>query len=300
MSSAVELKYKQRIVPFLSFVHNAEEAVDFYVSCFNNSKIFLKNYYNSESAKASGFEEGSLLTCSFTLNNQEFIALNGGTDFQFSAANSLFVNCESVEQADALWNNLMEGGKTLMEYKEYPFSKKYGWLQDRFGLSWQVHVTDGPQLIAPCLMFTGKEKGRAEEAIHFYQSIFQNCEIKILSRYDKNEGVEGYINHARFTLEGEDFVAMDSHLDNKVEFTMAFSFMVLCDNQQEIDLYWDKLTSGGKEIVCGWLEDKFGISWQVAPVKLLRLISDSDPEVARKSMHSMMQMKKIIIADLEQ
>jgi predicted 3-demethylubiquinone-9 3-methyltransferase (glyoxalase superfamily) len=149
-------------------------------------------------------------------------------------------------------------------------------------------------------MFTGKQAGRAEDAMKYYMSLFKNSELQMLARYEAGEGdVEGNIKHARFTLDGEDFIAMDSHLEHGFTFTPAVSFMVFCKKQEEIDYFWDNLTSGGKEIECGWLEDKFGVSWQIVPEKLNQLLSDPDPAKAKRAMHAMLQMKKLVIADLE-
>lgn len=290
----------ERIAPFLWFAYNAEEAMNFYISCFKNSQIASKSYYNEESAKASGQPKDSLMAASFTLNNQEFMVLNGGPVFQFNPSISLFVNCETEPETDELWNKLSDGGKVLMEYKTYPFSKKYGWIQDRFGLSWQLNFTETPQKIAPCLMFTGKQAGRTEQAMNYYMSLFKNSGVQILARYEHGEGdMEGNIKHARFTLNDEDFIAMDSHLQNDFSFTPAVSFMVFCKTQEEIDYFWNNLTNGGKEIECGWLEDKFGVSWQIVPEKLNQLLSDPDAAKAKKAMHAMLQMKKLVIAELE-
>jgi predicted 3-demethylubiquinone-9 3-methyltransferase (glyoxalase superfamily) len=290
----------ERIAPFLWFAHDAEEAMNFYIGCFKNSQITSKSYYNEEAAKASGQAKDSLMAASFTLNDQEFMVLNGGPVFQFNPSISLFVNCETEQETDELWNKLSDGGRVLMEYKTYPFSKKYGWIQDKFGLSWQLNFTETTQKIAPCLMFTGKQAGRAEQAMNYYMSLFKNSGVQVLARYEHGEGdVEGNIKHARFTLNNEDFIAMDSHIQNDFSFTPAVSFMVFCKTQEEIDYFWNNLTNGGKEIECGWLEDKFGISWQIVPEKLNQLLSNPDPTKAKKAMHAMLQMKKMVIAELE-
>jgi predicted 3-demethylubiquinone-9 3-methyltransferase (glyoxalase superfamily) len=290
----------ERIAPFLWFAYNAEEAMNFYISCFKNSQITSKSYYNEEAAKASGQAKDSLMAASFTLNDQEFMVLNGGPVFEFNPSISLFVNCETEQETDELWNKFSDEGRVLMEYKTYPFSKKYGWIQDKFGLSWQLNFTETTQKIAPCLMFTGKQAGRAEQAMNYYMSLFKNSGVQVLARYEHGEGdVEGNIKHARFTLNDEDFIAMDSHIQNDFSFTPAVSFMVFCKTQAEIDYFWNNLTNGGKEIECGWLEDKFGISWQIVPEKLNQLLSDPDPAKAKKAMHAMLQMKKLVIAELE-
>ncbi|HET7115322.1 MAG TPA: VOC family protein [Hanamia sp.] len=292
---------RQKIVPFLWFDDNAEEAVNFYISCFKNSKAGSISRYDEASAKASGRPEGSVLTESFQLNGQEFIALNGGPVFKFTPCISFFVTCETEEQLDALWKKLSEGGITLMELNSYPFSKKYGWVQDKFGLSWQLNFTGDKQKINPLLMFTGNQAGNAEEAIHFYVSLFKNSEIVNIVHYQKGQGEpEGNVVHARFSLNGEEFMAMDSSIKHEFNFTPAVSFMVYCETQAEVDYFWKKLTEGGKEVECGWLEDKYGVSWQIVPTIFIKLITQPDKEKAKRVMQAMMKMKKFDIKTLEE
>lgn len=292
---------KQKIVPFLWFDENAEEAVNFYISCFKNSKTGSISRYDEASAKASGRPEGSVLTVSFQLNGQEFIALNGGPVFKFTPCISFFVTCETEEEIDELWKKLSLNGKTLMEYKTYPFSKKYGWLEDKFGLSWQLNLTGDKQKISPLLMFTGKQAGKAEEAINFYTSLFQKSEIINLIHYAEGQGEpEENVVHARFSLDGEEFLAMDSSLKHDFNFTPAVSFLVYCETQQEVDYFWEKLTEGGKEVECGWLEDKYSVSWQIVPAKMFSLLNNPNKAKAERAMKAMMKMKKLDIKTLEE
>lgn len=292
---------KQKIVPFLWFDYNAEEAVNFYTSCFKNSKIKFTNYYDEASAKASGQAENSVLTVSFQLNGQEFIALNGGPVFKFTPAVSFFVTCETEEELDELWGKLLMNGKVLMKLDAYPFSKKYGWVEDQFGLSWQLNLTGDKQKINLLLMFTGKQAGKAEEAINFYTSLFENSEVTNIFHYgaDQKEN-EGNVVHARFSLDGEEFMAMDSGIKHDFTFTPAVSFFVYCDTQKEIDYFWEKLTDGGKEVECGWLEDKYGVSWQIVPAKMFSLLNNPDKAKAERAMKAMMKMKKLDIKILEE
>ncbi|MEO9004386.1 MAG: VOC family protein [Ginsengibacter sp.] len=294
-------KDEKKIVPFLWFDKNAEEAVNFYISCFKNSKVGSINRYDEASAKANNQEEGCVLTESFQLNGQEFIALNGGPVFKFTPCISFFVTCETEQEIDALWRKLSAGGKTLMEFNSYPFSKKYGWVEDRFGLSWQLNLTGDKQRINPLLMFTGRQSGKAEEAIHFYTSLFQQSEIIELVHYADGQGepVENVV-HARFSLNGEEFLAMDSSLKHDFNFTPAVSFMAFCETQDEVDYFWEKLTDGGKEVECGWLEDKYGVSWQIVPTVFFKLISQPDKERSKRVMQAMMKMKKFDIKKLEE
>ena len=131
----------QKIIPFLWFDHNAEEAVRFYTSLFPNSKIQSKNHYGDAGAQVSGISRGTVMTVSFHLEGQEFMALNGGPMFRFTPAISFFVQCKTRSEIEELWNKLSKGSKVLMELDKYPFSERFGWLEDSFGVSWQLILT---------------------------------------------------------------------------------------------------------------------------------------------------------------
>ena len=290
----------QKIVPCLWFDNNAKEAVNFYSLVFKNSRVGKELRYEEEGAKVSGMPEGSVMTVDFWLREQQFVALNGGPLFKFTPAVSFLVNCNTQEEIDELWEKLSPGGKVLMEFGKYPFSEKFGWVEDRFGISWQLTLTDNAQNIAPCLMFTGKQNGKAEEAINFYVSLFENSTIGGVYRYGAGEGgEEGTIKHAIFSLNGVEFRAMDSNLKHSFTFSEAISFSVNCTSQEEIDKFWEKLSDGGEEMDCGWVKDKYGVTWQIVPSVLDKMISDKDREKVKKVMHVMLQMKKLKIDDLK-
>jgi len=298
----------QKITPFLWFDNQAEEAVNFYTSIFKNSKIKFVTHYSPEAAKASGRKEGSVLTNSFQIEGQEFTALNGGPVFQINPSISFFVNCDTAEEVDHLWSKLSIGGEVLMKLDKYPFSEKYGWVKDRFGVTWQLILPGLKQKITPCLLFTGDQFRRAEEAINFYISVFRNPDLPAessgivqLSYYPVGMPDEGAVMHAKFSLNGQEFVAMDSGLEHKFNFNPAVSFVVNCKNQEELDYYWDKLAEGGFEGAqqCGWLSDKFGVSWQIVPAALGELLSGSDAARSGRVMNALMQMKKIDIKTLQ-
>jgi predicted 3-demethylubiquinone-9 3-methyltransferase (glyoxalase superfamily) len=293
----------QKITPFLWFNNQAEEAVNFYTSIFNNSKIKAVTRNSPESAKASGNMEDSVLTVSFQIEGQEFTALNGGPDFLINPSISFFVNCDTTEEVDRLWAKLSVGGEALMELE------KYGWIKDKYGVSWQLILQRQKQKITPCLLFTGDQYKKAEEAINLYISIFRNPNLPAnssgiiqLERYPAGMNAEGAIMHAKFSLNGQEFVAMDSNLDHKFNFNLAVSFAVNCKTQDELDYYWDKLSEGGPEEaqVCGWLADRYGVSWQIVPAVLGELLSGSDPSRSGRVMQALMQMKKLDIRTLQQ
>jgi len=147
------------------------------------------------------------------------------------------------------------------------------------------------QKITPFLWFDN----RAEEAMNFYTSVFKNSKLGQVFRYgDAGPGPTGSVMTASFTLDGQEFVALNGGPIFK--FTEAISFVINCTTQEEVDYYWEKLTSGGgQESMCGWLKDKFGVSWQVVPTALSELLTNKDPEKAKRAMHAMLQMKKIDI-----
>jgi predicted 3-demethylubiquinone-9 3-methyltransferase (glyoxalase superfamily) len=292
----------QKITPFLWFDDNAEEAVNFYTSIFRDSEIGKVARYDEAGAGATGRPKGSVMTVSFKLMDQEFAAINSGPIFKFNPSISFFVVLESEKEVDRLWENLKVGGMVLMELQKYDWSEKYGWVQDRFGLSWQVSIGNKEEVgqsITPSLLFAGPQHGRAEEAVNFYTSIFKDSDVTGILKYEAGEEQpEGTVKHAQFSLNGEMFMAMES-LGHNFTFNEAISFVVNCDNQEEVDYYWDNLTAdGGEESMCGWLKDKFGVSWQITPRKLIQLITSSDPQEAKNAMQAMLKMKKIIIADL--
>ena len=153
-----------------------------------------------------------------------------------------------------------------------------------------------PQRITPFLWFDGT----AEEAINLYVSIFKNSKILSMTRYGEGgPGPSGTVMSANFELEGQEFMALNG--GPQFPFTEAISFLVNCESQQEVDELWDKLTAGGGEgQPCGWLKDKYGLSWQVIPTVLGRMLGDTDPAKAGRVMQAMLQMKKIDIKTLEE
>jgi len=301
----------QGITPFLWFDDNAEEAVNFYTSIFENAAIGNMMRYDEAGAKVSGRPNGSVMTASFNLNGHEFVALNGGPVFRFNPSISFFLNFDPSKEKNArqnldeLWEKLSQGGTPLMSLDKYPFSERYGWIQDKYGLSWQFILSnpDGEErpFIVPSLMFVGTVSGKAEEASDFYISVFNNKKRGIVARYPKgmDPDKEDTIMFTDFMIENQWFAAMDSAHEHGFNFNEAISFVVNCENQKEVDYYWEKLSAVPQAEMCGWLKDKFGVSWQIVPTILSKLLGDKDQNKSQKVMQAMLQMKKIIIADLE-
>jgi predicted 3-demethylubiquinone-9 3-methyltransferase (glyoxalase superfamily) len=182
----------QEIAPCLWFDDQAEEAARFYLSIFTDSKIESIARYTKAGFEIHGRPDGSVMTVDFHLAGQNFTALNGGPLFKFTPAISFFVVCESEAEVDALWKALAHRGEVLMDLAKYDWSEKYGWLNDRYGLSWQIALgkfADAGQKITPSLMFVGAQNGRAEEALKYYASIFEGSGIDGILRYGPGEAV---------------------------------------------------------------------------------------------------------------
>ena len=285
----------QKITPYLWFDNQAEEAVNFYTSCFQHGTINNTSRYPDEPmAGPTAGMEGKVLTVAFDLAGLSFVALNGGPHYKFTPAISFFVNCESKEELSSLWEKLIDGGTALMPLQAYPFSELYGWLHDRYGVCWQLNLSEGPQNIVPFLMFVGGQNGHAEEAMKLYTSLSENSSVDFVA---PNEA--GNVQQAAFRLDGQDFMAIDGGTDHNFTFTEAISFYVNCDSQADVDHYWHALSAVPESEQCGWLKDKFGVSWQIIPDTLIKLMGDPDPEKSRRVMEAMLQMKKIDIAGLQ-
>ena len=293
----------QKIIPFLWYDTQAEDTARFYTSVFKNSKMGSTTKYNEASAKASGMKAGSVMTASFEIDGYGFTAINGGSVFKINPSISFFYYSKDEKEIDDLWTKLSEGGKALMDLNTYDWSKKYGWVEDKFGLSWQLMLTedDVKHKIVPCLLFVDKNYGKAEEAMNFYLSVFNNSKVEGIYKYgpDSKPNTENAIMYENFILEGNKFAAMDGAGEHNFIFNEAISFVVNCETQEEVDYYWEKLSAVPQAEMCGWLKDKYGISWQIVPTVLSKYLSDKDAKKSQRVMQAMLQMKKIIIADLE-
>ncbi len=287
-----------KITPHLWFDKEAKEAAEFYVSVFPNSKV-------TNVSQIHDTPSGDCDIVSFSLCDQPFEAISAGPLFKFNPSISFLVACQSKKEVDVLWKKLSKGGFVMMELGKYPFSPWYGWTADKYGVSWQIMFMDDQpmkQKITPTLMFVGDQCGKAEEAINFYTSIFKNSKIDAVMRYEKGEEPDkaGSIKHISFILEGQYFAAMDSAHKHQFVFNEAISFIVNCRDQKETDELWEKLMEGGgRPQQCGWLKDRFGVSWQIIPTALGEFMDDSDPERSARVVQAMLKMVKIDIAGLK-
>jgi predicted 3-demethylubiquinone-9 3-methyltransferase (glyoxalase superfamily) len=290
-----------KITPCIWLDDQAEQAAAFYVRTFPAGRIIAASRYPESSDNPSARPRGSVLTVDFEVAGQRFTALNGGPIFVLNPSISFFVHVDTPADAERLFAALADGGEVLMPLDSYPWSERYGWVKDRFGVSWQVIAgrrAEGGRTIAPCLMFAGPQHGRAAEAMRLFAGIFPGGRIDSMERYAAGEGPPGTVKHGRFGLAGHEMVAMDSHVDHGVTFNEALSLQVMCEDQDEIDRYWTALSDGGEPGPCGWLKDRFGLSWQVVPTAIAEWMTSTDTAARDRAFEVMLQMKKLDIAAL--
>jgi len=286
----------QKITPHLWFDKEAKEAAEFYVSTFPQSKIkSIMTLHDTPS--------GSVDSVVFELLGEEFQAISAGPLFHFNPSISFHVACRTKDDVDALFERLSAGGGVLMELGAYPFSERYGWLVDKYGLSWQINFVgaDATPAVTPVIMFVGNLYGKLEEALNFWKSVFRDAKIGSIMRRGPGEEPEreGTISYAAFSLLGQEFGAMESGLDHRFALNEAISLMVNCESQEEIDYYWSKLSAEPEAEQCGWLKDKYGLSWQIVPVGMEEMLFAGDRERVERVTQAFMQMKKIDIAMLQ-
>jgi len=296
----------RKITPHLWFDKEAKEAAELYTSQIPNSKIAnVKTLHNTPS--------GDCDLVSFELSGQAFMAISAGPLYKFNPSVSFHVKCKARDEVDSIFERLSNGGKVLMPLGSYPFSDRYGWLEDKYGLSWQVILAgerEMKQRISPVLMFVGKVCGKTEEAINYYAEVFKNSpsgatastNVNILARYGTGEEPdrEGTVRYASFTLLGQEFGAMDSAREHKFAFNEAISFMVPCDTQGEIDYFWERLSADPKAGQCGWLKDRYGLSWQITPTIMNEMLASNDQERTARVTQAFLKMKKFDIDALKQ
>lgn len=303
----------QKIIPNLWFNKNAEEAGAFYASVFPKTTTSVEaRYPETDLLDFQKDFAGLPLVVGVEIDEYRFTLINAGDQFRPNPSISFMLNfdprvlggdAESAREAlGRVWAALSEGGKALMPLQEYPFSPYYGWIEDRYGVSWQLMLVDPDGLstadevrpfIVPSLMFGREAQNRAREAIDFYVSLFPDARIGTVAEYPAQSGPApaGAIMYADFQLAGQWFAAMDNGADQEFGFDCGVSLEVDCADQEEIDHFWDAMSAVPEAEQCGWLADKFGVSWQIVPADMGELMAKPD------GYEHMMQMKKLVIAD---
>lgn len=271
------------IYPCLWFNGQTEEAAQFYTSVLPDSHILSAD---------------SIVTM-LSLCGKNVMLLNGGPQYAINPAVSFFILCKTREELDHYAAQFLEGGSAMIPVGNYPWSEYYGWVKDRFGMTWQLMLDDSEgkkDMLRPCLLFTGKQFGKAAEAMELYTGLFDGGVVTESSLYPEGTEFAGTTQYAEFELNGYPMIAMDGPGEHAYSFDHGTSFVVNCDTQEEIDHYWDTLTKNGAESMCGWLSDPYGVSWQIIPTALPELMSD--PSKRDKVVEAFMKMRKFIIADL--
>lgn len=287
----------QKIIPHLWFDKEGKEAALFYIGIFKDSKLL-------ETTILEGTPSGNTEMVSFQLEGQRFSAISAGPYFQFNPSISFMVECSTEEEVDKKYEALSEGGLDLMPLGEYPFSKRYAWVQDRYGLSWQLLIRASGEIgqkITPNLLFSGAVCGRTEEAMNYYAGIFNKSEINSIHYYEEGEARSplAKINYAGFQLEGMNFAAMDNGFDANFTFNESISFLVECKDQKEIDYYWEKLSAVPEAEQCGWLKDEYGVSWQIVPDYMDEIMYHGEKEEVQRVTEAFLEMKKFDLETLE-
>ena len=292
------------ITPHLWFDTQAREAAEFYVSVFPESRIDSATVLHDTPS-------GDCDVISFTLAGQPFMAISAGPLFTFNPSISFFVNFDPAkdpqarERLDIAWKKLAEGGQVLMELGEYPFATRYGWVQDRYGLSWQLILANpaGEQrpAIVPSFLFTGDAYGQAEAAGDYWRGVFEDSRPGQLVRYEEatEHDRAGAVMFSDFRLGPTWFAAMDSGYEHGFGFNEAVSFVVHCRDQAEIDRYWAKLSAVPEAEQCGWCKDRFGVSWQISPLALDEVMTSGDRATIDRVTQAFLPMKKLDVAAIE-
>jgi len=293
-----------KIIPHLWFDTQAVEAAELYTGIFPDSRITGTSYLRDTPS-------GDCDLVFFELAGYAFEAISAGPEFVFNPSISFMLNFDpsrdkkAREHLDAAWDAFSRGGKALMPLDAYPFSKRYGWVQDRFGLSWQL-ILSNPEgeprpFIVPSLMFTKAMAGKAEEAIDFYASVFKNAKRGATARYPAGSepDKEGTLMYADVMLENQWFAAMDSAQRHDFAFNEAVSLIVSCDDQEEIDYYWSRLSAVPGAEQCGWLKDRYGVSWQISPAVVADMLANGTREQIDRVTRAFLKMKKYDVATLE-
>ena len=280
----------QHITPAIRCNGNAEEAARFYADVFREGSVVEQVPGYAATVSAHGFR---------------LSLISGGDQDTPNPSISCILNFDPLlfggeDQArtylDELYERLSTGG-VLMELGEYPFSPRYAWVRDRFGMTWQLMLTDPAgeprPFILPAFMFGGTNHANAEEATEAWIALFDDARRGALRRYAEGGPMEaGTVMFTDFTLRGTWMAAMDSGAFHDFTFTPGVSMIVSCRDQEEIDHYWAGLSAVPEAEHCGWCVDRWGVSWQVLPHNIAELMADACTR------EKLLHMGKIDLADL--
>lgn len=292
------------IIPHLWFDTQARQAAEFYAKVFPDSSVTSVNTVHDTPS-------GDTDIVAFRVWGQDFMAISAGPEFRINPSISFLVNVDPRGHAnaagvlDGIWAQLAESGTVLMPLDAYPFSEHYGWVADRFGVSWQLNVADPSRdprpTIMPALTFVGAAAGKAEAATDFYIDVFGDAERGELVRYPDGVAPEvpGTLMFSDTRLGDTWITAMDSsRTEHNFGFNEAVSLLVACADQAEIDHYWTKLSVVPEVEQCGWLKDRFGVSWQITSAEMGAMMTGGTPEQIARVTKAFLSMKKVDVAAL--
>lgn len=296
----------QKVIPHIWFNHDADAAGAFYADVFPDASVTVAAKYPDDLEEWQADFSGTTLTVEVVIDGYQLTLINAGDEFRPNPSISFMLNFDPLmfgseaqarERMDATWSKLTEGGRVLMELDSYPFSPHYGWVEDRFGVSWQLLLSNPegeprPFLI-PQLMFCGPAQNHAKEATTFYSALFPDAGVGFIAPYPQQTGPApaGAVMFGEFRLAGQWFSMMDSGVDQDFTFSNGVSLEVRCADQEEIDRYWSQLSAVPEAEQCGWLVDKYGVSWQIVPENMGELMARPG------AFENMSEMKKLVIAD---
>ncbi|WP_183562221.1 VOC family protein [Mucilaginibacter sp. SP1R1] len=291
------------IKPHLWFDQEAKKAAEFYASFMPDSVVNYSNHFSMSGGECEFVE--------FTIAGQSFLGISAGHKLGINPSISFMINFdpsrdpEAAQHIDEVWSKLVENGKVLMPLDSYPFSERYGWVADKYGVSWQLILTnpagEEKPVIVPSLLFTEPVVGKADEAIDFYTSVFKDSKRGITAPRPEDMGSDkaGTLMFADFYIDQTWLAAMDSAHSHGFSFNDAVSLLITCETQEEVDYYWSALSADGAPGQCGWLKDKYGVSWQVASTVMFDAFRNGSPEQIARITQVFMTMKKVDIAALQ-
>ncbi len=281
------------------FVEGAKDVASFYISLFGKGsamvwKQLLRNTRSGE------YEVVLFDLCGFKL-----LAFSGGPYFKMNPSISFIARCKTTEEVERVWKGLSSKGNIIMPLKKHLAGIKFGQVRDRFGITWQVVQIESREeewpKIVPALQFCGKQHGNAKAAGDHYLSVFKDSKRGRLEQYKMPEHHPGSdpVIYSDFRLENVWIAAIDSGFHIHSKFNEAVSFIIRCDTQEEIDYYWKNLSVLPEAEYRGWLKDRFGVSWQILPVRLEEMVLRGTPKQREHVANALGLMKKVDIAELE-
>lgn len=286
----------QTIIPHLWYDTEAKEAVAFYIELFGGKIDWTYTITDTPSGDSDLIQ--------FQLGDMTLAAISAGPYFKLNESMSLMVNVANKDEVTRLYQALSEGGRVLMPLGEYSFSPYYVWLEDRFGLSWQLSYApdlDKPYQFDICLLFSQEQVGLAQPMLDYYKDKLPQASVGQLSYYGEGEAAveAAKLNYAELLVAGQKMIVMDHGYGGEASFNESFSLMVYVDSQDELNFYYDLLSAVPEAEMCGWVKDQFGISWQIVPRILMEAYDTASPETVKAVNDAVLTMKRLDIATIQ-